>query len=241
MRKGPVPMNASCAVKRGLDILLAASILLVSSPVLALVALLILLLEGRPVIYVSRRQVSAGRTIPVYKFRTMVRDATSRKYRLKERFMRDGFLDVPRDCEVYTPIGRVLERLQIVELPQIVNVLFHGMSLIGNRPLPAENVRLLRRFKGWRERFDSPAGITGIAQVVGRLELTPAQRIELECAYSRVYREGNILWCDLRIFFYTLYVIVFSKGIPLEKAYRLVGIEHKVPELQPVIQTSVQT
>jgi len=234
-------MNASCAVKRAFDILVAASILLISSPVLALVALLILLLEGRPVIYVSRRQVSAGRTIPVYKFRTMVRDATSRKYRLKERFMRDGFLDIPRDCEVYTPIGRVLERLQLVELPQMVNVLFHGMSLIGNRPLPAENVRLLRRFEGWEERFDSPAGITGIAQVVGRLELSPDQRIELECAYSRAYRDGNILWCDLKIFFCTLYVIVFAKGIPLEKAYRLVGLEHKVSGLAPVIQTSAQT
>lgn len=234
-------MNSSRAVKRVFDILLAATILLVSSPVLALVALLILLLEGRPVIYVSRRQVSFGRTIPVYKFRTMVRDATSRKHRLKERFMRDGFLDIPRDCEVYTPIGRVLERLQIVELPQMVNVLFHGMSLIGNRPLPAENVKLLRKFPGWKERFDSPAGITGIAQVVGRLELTPAQRLELERAYSKVYREGNILWCDLKIFLHTLYVIMFAKGIPLEKAYRLVGVEHKVAELQPIIQTSVQT
>jgi lipopolysaccharide/colanic/teichoic acid biosynthesis glycosyltransferase len=154
-------MNASCAVKRGLDILLAASILLVSSPVLALVALLILLLEGRPVIYVSRRQVSAGRTIPVYKFRTMVRDATSRKYRLKERFMRDGFLDIPRSCEVYTPIGRVLERLQIVELPQMVNVLFHGMSLIGNRPLPAENVRSCAGSRGGRSGSTAPRGSRG--------------------------------------------------------------------------------
>lgn len=234
-------MNASRAVKRVFDILLAASILLVSSPVLALVALLILLLEGRPVIYVSRRQVAVDRAIPVYKFRTMVRDATSGKYRLKERFMRDGFLDIPPGCEVYTPIGRVLERLQIVELPQMANVLFHGMSLIGNRPLPAENVTLLRKFKDWEERFDSPAGITGIAQVVGRLELTPAQRLELERGYSRMHREGGILWCDLKIFLHTIYVIVFAKGMPLEKAYRLVGIEHKVSELQPIIQTSIQT
>jgi len=234
-------MNAFREIKAFVDVVLAASILVVSLPVLALVALLILMLEGRPVIYVSRRQVSVDRTIPVYKFRTMVRDATSRKYRLKERFMRDGFLDIPRSCEVYTPIGRVLERLQIVELPQMVNVLFHGMSLIGNRPLPYENVRLLRKFEGWKERFDSPAGITGIAQVVGRLELTPAQRLELERAYSKVYLEGNVLRCDLKIFFYTLYVILFSKGISLEKAYRLVGVEHKVPGLQQILPTSIQT
>jgi lipopolysaccharide/colanic/teichoic acid biosynthesis glycosyltransferase len=235
-------LTPSHRIKRLVDVTLSVLILAAALPVLALVALLILVLEGRPVIYVSRRRVSVDRTIPVYKFRTMVRDATSRKYRLKERFMRDGFLDIPPDCEVYTPVGRVLERLQIVELPQLVNVLLHGMSLIGNRPLPAENVKLLRKFEGWRERFDSPAGITGIAQVVGRRELTPSQRLELERAYSKVYREGNIAWCDLKVFFYTLYVILFAKGIPLEKAYRLVGAEPKaVPELQPIIQqTSVQ-
>ena len=154
-------MNSSQAIKHIIDVLVAASILVLSLPVLALVALSILVLEGRPVIYVSRRQVSVDRTIPVYKFRTMVRDATSRKYRLKERFMRDGYLDIPRGCEVYTPIGRVLERLQIVELPQMVNVLFHGMSLIGNRPLPSENVQLLRKFDRSDGALRQPRGDHG--------------------------------------------------------------------------------
>ncbi len=233
-------MNALRAVKRLVDVALAGLILLVASPVLVLAAVLIRILEGGPVFYVSRRQVSVDRTIPVFKFRTMVRDATSRKYRLRERFMRDGYLDIPRTCEVYTPIGRILERLQIVELPQLVNVLFHGMSLIGNRPLPSENVRLLQNLDGWSNRFDSPAGITGIAQVVGRRELTPKQRLDLEGAYSKMYQEGNIAWCDMKIFYHTLRVIVFSKGIPIEKAYRLVGAEREVPALQPIVQTSTQ-
>jgi lipopolysaccharide/colanic/teichoic acid biosynthesis glycosyltransferase len=233
-------MNASQAIKRLVDVTIATLVLIVTMPVLALVAMLIWVLEGRPVVYVSRRQVSVGRTIPVYKFRTMVRDATSGKYRLEERFMRGGYLDIPRTCEVYTPIGRILERLQIVELPQMVNVLFHGMSLIGNRPLPSENVRLLRKREGWRKRFDSPAGITGIAQVVGRRKLAPGQRLELEAAYSKMYQEGNIAWCDLKIFYYTLLVIVFSKGIPLERAYQLVGAEEKVSALQSIVQTSTQ-
>ena len=233
-------MSSHRAIKRVIDIVLSVLIMIVSLPLMGLVALLILALEGRPVIYVSRRQVSADRTIPVYKFRTMVRDATSPKYRLNERFMRDGYLDIPHDCEVYTRIGRVLERLQIVELPQMVNVIFHGMSLIGNRPLPFENVDLLRQFDGSEERFDSPSGITGIAQVVGRVKIMPLQRLELERAYSRMYREGNILWCDLKIFFCTFYMIVFSKGISLDMAYRIVGIERKISNMQPAIQTSVQ-
>jgi len=233
-------MISQRAIKRAIDTVLSGFILIVSLPLMGLVALLILVLEGRPVIYVSWRLMSVDRTIPVYKFRTMVRDATSPKYRLKERFMRDGYLDIPRDCEVYTPIGRILERLQIVELPQMVNVFFHGMSLIGNRPLPSENVNLLRQFAGSEERFDSPAGITGIAQVVGRTKITPLHRLELERAYSRMYREDDILWCDLKIFFCTLYTIVFAKGISLDRAYRMVGIERKTSDIRPVIQTSVQ-
>ncbi len=233
-------MNAQQAIKRLIDVSLAGLILVAALPVMALAAALVLILEGRPVFYVSRRCVSVGRTVPVYKFRTMVRDATSDRYRLNERFMRDGYLDVPPSCEVYTPIGRILERLQIVELPQLANVLFHGMSLIGNRPLPVENLLLLQKRNGWKSRFDSPAGITGIAQVVGRRELTPGQRLDLECAYSRRYREGAIAWCDLRIFFCTLYVIAFSKGIPIEEAYRLVGAEPKVPEIQSIAQPIAQ-
>jgi lipopolysaccharide/colanic/teichoic acid biosynthesis glycosyltransferase len=92
--------------------------------------------------------------------------------------------------------------------------------------------------EGWSKRFDSPAGITGIAQIVGRLELAPKQRLELENAYSKMYQEGNIAWCDMGILFYTLRVILFSEGIPLDKAYRLVGAEQKVITVQPIAQIS---
>lgn len=217
------PHTAPQLVKRAIDVFVASAILLLLSPVLVGVALLIWILEGRPIFYVSRRYVSVRRAIPVYKFRTMVRDASDPKYRLRERFMRDGYLDIPRTCEIYTPIGRLLERLQIVELPQMLNVVLHGMSLIGNRPLPEENVGLLKKHRGWRRRFESPAGITGIAQVVGKLQLTPEQRLELEGAYSELYQRGNIVRCDTVIFFETLKVILFSRGTDIARAYRLVG------------------
>jgi lipopolysaccharide/colanic/teichoic acid biosynthesis glycosyltransferase len=211
--------------KRILDVVVATAIFLASTPLLLAVTLLLLILEGRPIFYISRRYISADRAIPVIKFRTMVRDAHSPKYRLEERFMRDGYLDIPRTCEVYTPLGRLLERLQIVELPQMLNVLFHGMSLIGNRPLPAANLKLLRRYPEWRRRFESPAGITGIAQVIGKLQLAPEERLDLEIAYSEIYQQGNVLWCDLRIFFETLKVILISRQFGREEAYRLLRIE----------------
>jgi lipopolysaccharide/colanic/teichoic acid biosynthesis glycosyltransferase len=210
-------------LKRVTDIVLAVLILILTSPFLLLVTLLIWILEGRPIFYISRRHVTADRTIPIFKFRTMVRDATNPKYRLRERFMKDGYLDIPRTCEVYTPIGRFLERIQMVELPQMLNVIFHGMSLIGNRPLPADNVRLLKKYPHWSKRFDSPAGITGLAQVVGKIRLSPTQRLGLESAYSERYQRGNILLCDMFIFFYTLAVIIFSRNLSVKSAYALVG------------------
>ncbi len=136
--------------------------------------------------------MGVNRQIRVLKFRTMVRDATSARHRLNERFMRDGFLDIPVNCEVYTPVGRFLERLQIVELPQLANVLFHGLSLVGNRPLPKANVDLLTQFPGWERRFDSPAGITGIAQIVGKLNLVPAQRLHLESHTAACTRKATL-------------------------------------------------
>ena len=139
--------------------------------------------------------------------------------------MRDGYLDIPRTCEVYTRIGHWLERTQIVELPQMLNILFHGMSLIGNRPLPEENVKLLQRYENWSGRFKSPAGITGIAQVVGKMWLDPRDRLELEVSYSKLYQTGNVLWCDLCILCYTVLFVVTSRGLSPEKAFRLVKAE----------------
>src|ERR1035438_7848841 len=138
--------------KRVLDLLIATGVLIAISPLLVLVALLVLLFEGRPVFYSSVRYISPTQGIRVVKFRSMIRDATNPRHRLYERFMRDGYLDIPLSCEVFTPIGRILERLQIVELPQIFNILLSGMTFVGNRPLPRANLRLLSKFPAWEER-----------------------------------------------------------------------------------------
>ena len=209
-------------LKRSFDILVTAILLVVLAPLFHCAAALLLLTEGRPIFYISTRYIGLNRPVRVIKFRTMVRDASSPKHRLKERFMRDGYLDIPLDCEVYTPIGRILERLQIVELPQLLNVVVDGMSLVGNRPLPKENVELLAQFPGWEKRFESPGGITGISQVVGKLNLTPAQRLRLESLYSKVYQEGNIIRCDFLIIWHTTVGVLFrNEGISLARGEAL--------------------
>lgn len=214
-------MNLSQTLKRIIDVAVAFVLLALISPLLVLVGLLIFILEGWPIFYVSRRFVSLDRSIPIFKFRTMVRDAKSPKYKLNERFMRDGYLDIPVDCEVYTPIGRILEKTQMVEILQLFNIIFHGVSLIGNRPLPQENLELLKKFDGWQERFDSPAGITGITQVVGKMQQQPRERIELERLYSRLYRNGNVIKCDFLIAWHTVRLVLLGKPLSIEAARQL--------------------
>lgn len=208
-------------IKRLIDLVVSILLLLIFAPLLFLAVIAIFLLEGRPVFYISKRHTSKDREVSIAKFRTMVRDAKSEKYNLHGRFMRDGYLDIPVSCEVYTCIGRFLERSQFVEILQLFNVVFHGMSLIGNRPLPAANLQYLQKFPGWEERFSSPAGMTGISQVVGKFNLQPVDRLELEKLYSKVYREGNVLRCDCEIIFFTLRLILTGKTISLPYARAL--------------------
>lgn len=205
-------------IKRALDVLISIGLLCMLLPIHALVAVLIFLLEGRPVCYISKRFVSKDEAVSIPKFRTMVRDACSDKYRLNERFMRQGYLDIPLSCEVYTPIGRILERTQLVETLQLLTILSGKMSFIGNRPLPKQNIQLLQQFDGWDERFDSPAGISGISQVVGKYGLLPEERLELERLYSKVYQEGNVIWCDIMVVLHTFRMLLTGRTLTVENA-----------------------
>jgi lipopolysaccharide/colanic/teichoic acid biosynthesis glycosyltransferase len=218
-----VTATACQVVKRALDIILATVSLVVIIPLIATVCLMALLLQGRPIFYVSPRYVSRTRAVRIYKFRSMVHDARSPRFRLADRFMRGGYLDIPIECEVYTPLGRVLERTQIVELPQVLNVLIDGMSWVGNRALPEENIRMLSQFPGWEERFESPCGLTGISQVVGKMNLTPHERMTVERLYSRVYKRGNVLKCDFLIVLATLRLIVFDRFMSYDDAVALLN------------------
>lgn len=145
-------MRITAFIKRVVDIV-ASLLLLLFFFILLLTMFAIFILEGKPISYNSKRHISAGKEVVVTKFRMMVRDAKSPKYNLHGRFMQDGYLDIHVSCEVYTDIERFLEKSQHVEILQLLNIIFHGMSLIGNRPLPYENLQYLQKFPGWEERF----------------------------------------------------------------------------------------
>ena len=206
------------SIKKVEDIVFSLSTLIVFLPVIIIIIILSFLIQGRPIFYISERIVGFQKKIHIIKFRTMVKDAKDPKWGLEEKYMKDGYLDVPVYSKVYTPFGRFLEKTQLVEILQVFQVLFNHMSFVGNRPLPEKNVELLKmRFPGkWQERFKSPAGMTGITQVAGKFNLTSEQRLELETLYSKVYNEGNILKADAYIFFSTIILLLLKDA----SAYR---------------------
>ena len=205
-------------IKRVEDIAFSLIILIIFSPILILFSIFSLIMQGWPIFYISKRMVGINKTISIIKFRTMVKDAKSDKYGLEKKYMKDGYLDIPLESEVFTTIGRILEKTQIVEVPQVFAVLFGKISFVGNRPLPEKNIELLKKKypEKWEGRFKAPAGMTGISQVVGKLILTPDQRLELECLYSKVYEEGNVLKADTYIFFSTIILLLLRNSV----AYR---------------------
>ena len=204
--------------KRFEDIIFSLAIIIVFLPILIPIFLISYFLQGWPVLYVSKRMVSLEKEVKIFKFRTMIKDAKSDKYDLEKKYMKNGYLDIPSTSEVYTPFGKFLEKTQFVELPQVISVLFGKLSFIGNRPLPKKNVDILKdNFPDtWQKRFSSPAGMTGIAQVVGKFLLSPEQRLELESLYSKVYQEGNVLKADAYIFFSTIILLLLHDSV----AYR---------------------
>jgi len=192
--------------KRAFDVFVTLIASIVWVPVLLITALAIFVLEGRPVFYTSRRLVGRGRIARVIKFRTMVRDAEATYNRLVIP-VSDGvrFLNVPHDSPLYTPVGRVVERLAFTELPQLLLVLKGEMSLVGNRPLPESVMACLREaYEDADARFDTPAGMTGPVQLIGRERLTDGQRLDLEKTYCRVAGKSNTWKLDFLTLLYTV-------------------------------------
>jgi lipopolysaccharide/colanic/teichoic acid biosynthesis glycosyltransferase len=179
-------------------------------PVVIICALLILILDGRPIFYVSQRQVAAGKYRPIFKFRTMKRDADKILNRDTVPVTGTAFLNIPRGSDIYTPIGRMIERLALTELPQLFHVLSGTMSLVGSRPLPARVVEVLRaNYSDTDARFLTTAGLTGPVQLVGRESISDADRLRLEIQYGQIASSAEYsMWLDLGLLLYTVIVVL---------------------------------
>jgi exopolysaccharide biosynthesis polyprenyl glycosylphosphotransferase len=194
-------------VKRVMDIGAAAAALLILSPVLAFCVVAIRLSSEGPIIFRQTRVGLQGRPFTMLKFRSMVVDAEDRleALRLEQDAGNDMFFKLRDDPRV-TPIGRIMRRYSLDELPQFVNVLLGDMSLIGPRPpLPSEVEKYEDRVN---RRLLIKPGITGLWQVSGRSNLSWEESIRLDLSYV----ENWSVTGDLVILLRTLRAVVGRDG-----------------------------
>ena len=187
----------SRVLSRGLDLMLAAALLTLTAPLLALAALAIRLESRGPVFYRQLRVGRNGRQFELWKLRTMVPGAES---------IGAGIYVLEGDPRI-TRSGRLLRRFSLDELPNLANVLRGEMAIVGPRPTVQEQVD--RYTDRQRRRLDVKPGITGWAQINGRTSLSWPERIELDVWYV----EHRSLWLDLKILARTARMLATGHGL----------------------------
>jgi lipopolysaccharide/colanic/teichoic acid biosynthesis glycosyltransferase len=187
--------------KRGLDIFIALAAMVILSPVLVAIGITIRLSSKGPAIFKQERAGKNGRPFVFYKFRTMTLDV-------------DSFGPSPKSGQDprLTKVGKFLRECSLDELPQLFNVLKGDMSIVGPRPL------YLSQIPEWNERQKKrllvKPGLTGLAQIGGRAELTREEKLELDVKYV----ETASFLADIRIILATI-VQIFNRKNIYEKRY----------------------
>jgi lipopolysaccharide/colanic/teichoic acid biosynthesis glycosyltransferase len=184
-------------LSRALDVLISATLLVLTSPLLAIAALAIRLESRGPVFYRQLRVGRDGEPFELWKLRTMVPGAES---------MGAGLYVLEGDPRI-TRTGRLLRRFSLDELPNLGNVLKGDMAIVGPRPTVQEQVD--RYTDRQRRRLEVKPGITGWAQINGRTSLPWPERIELDVWYV----ENRSLRLDLRILLRTARMLATGHGL----------------------------
>jgi Undecaprenyl-phosphate galactose phosphotransferase WbaP len=202
-------MPWNLGIKRLVDLFVVVIGGIVILPFLLFIALLIKLTTPGPVLYKHNRLGLNGKTIGVYKFRSMVIDSEERlKKMLEDPNIREEWegshklKDDPRT----TPIGRFLRRTSIDEFPQIINILKGEMSLVGPRPITEGEVK--KYGDDFNRIFSVKPGMTGLWQVSGRSDTDYHDRV----VYDTYYLQSWSLWLDLWVLYRTLGVVLKGKG-----------------------------
>ena len=191
--------------KNLMDRFVAALMLLVLAPLFGVIAIAIRLTDRGPAFFSQARVGREGETFHVWKFRTMYTDAEDRLAQLVDQNEGDGLLFKIRDDPRVIPVGRFLRRASLDELPQLFNVFRGEMSLVGPRPLPADDGDFLGDV---RRRLLVRPGMTGLWQVSGRSELSWDDAVRLDLYYV----DNWSLAFDLVILWRTIGVVLGRKG-----------------------------
>ena len=195
------------ATKRLIDIAGSLSLLILLSPVMLVIAALIGLTSPGPVIYAQRRIGKGGEPFTMYKFRSMERNAHELRHlhAHRNRHTTGPIFKVPDDPRV-TRVGRVLRRLSLDELPQLLNVLQGAMSLVGPRPALPEEFALCN--EEVRQRTLVAPGLTCIWQVSGRSDVDFLRWVDMDLEYIRSWN----LRLDLRLLLRTIPAVFHGSG-----------------------------
>lgn len=181
-------------MKRALDIFLSIPMILLSSPIMLITAAAIKLYDGGSILYRQTRCTQEGRTFSIIKFRSMVEDAE-----------KDGIakLASSHDARI-TPVGKLIRSTRIDELPQLFNILKGNMSFVGPRPERPEIIEDYRKeMPEFEFRMRVKAGLTGFAQIYGKYNTVPYDKLKLDLFYIEHYS----LWLDIKLILMTMKII----------------------------------
>lgn len=177
------------AIKRLMDIVLSGIAIVVLSPLMLIIALCVKLYDGGPVLYTQERLTIGAKPFMIYKFRSMC--VNSEKH---------GAQLAKKNDDRVTPVGRVIRDLHVDELPQLFNIFKGDMSLVGPRPERKEIVRTYEQtIPEFHYRMKVKAGLTGYAQVYGKYNTTPYDKLKLDLFYIENYS----FWLDIQLLFMT--------------------------------------
>ncbi|MFH1684447.1 MAG: sugar transferase [Candidatus Margulisiibacteriota bacterium] len=193
-------------IKRGADIVFSAAGLLLLSPFFVFVYFLVKLTSAGPVFLKQERVGLDGKIFRMYKFRSMNKDAEEQFSEIESLSETEGHLFKIKNDPRITPLGKFMRQFSVDEYPQLVNVLFGQMSLVGPRPpLPRE----VKHYNNWhKKRFRVRPGITGPWQVSGRSFLPFDDMVRLDIYYI----ENWSLWGDFKILLRTIPVVLSGSG-----------------------------
>lgn len=177
-------------LKRLLDIICSSIALIIASPFMIATAIAIKAYDKGPVFYAQERLTTNGRVFKVLKFRSMIVDAEKNGARLASQ-----------NDDRITPIGKFIRKVRFDELPQLINIFKGDMSFVGPRPeRPELAEKYEKNMPEFKYRLKVKAGLTGYAQVMGKYNTTPYDKLKMDLMYI----ENQSLWEDLKIFIATI-------------------------------------
>jgi exopolysaccharide biosynthesis polyprenyl glycosylphosphotransferase len=202
----PVLVGADWLIKRSFDLVVSALVLVLGAPLWLAIAAAIKLTSPGPVFYADRRVGLGEQDFGMRKFRTMYVDAADRQAELEAHNEAGGALFKIRDDPRVTPVGRVLRRYSLDEIPNTLNVIRGEMSLVGPRPLPVRDYELLEEWH--RKRYLVLPGMTGLWQISGRSNLSFDDLVR----YDFYYLDNWSIWLDISILAKTIPAVLAQRG-----------------------------